>query len=68
VDFIGRLERLADDVKLIEARAGTTLELPHRNKTINARPDDARAQLPTKLRDRLVAFYAADFTLLGYEA
>lgn len=67
VDFIGRLERLADDVRLIEARAGTTLELPHRNQTINARPADARAQLPGKLRERLVDFYSADFTLLGYE-
>ena len=67
VDFIGRLERLAEDMKLIEARAGATLELPHRNQTINARPDDARAQLPTKLHERLVRFYAADFALLGYE-
>ena len=67
IDFIGRLERLAEDVKLIEARVGAPLQLSHQNRTINARSDDARAQITPELRQRLEAFYAADFALLGYE-
>jgi Sulfotransferase family len=66
VDFLGRLEQLAADVKRIEERTGVHLDLPHLNPTSNVREVDANAQISPELRGRLERLYAEDFDLLGY--
>jgi hypothetical protein len=66
VDFIGRLERMDEDLKLVEARAGTSLRLVHMNPTSNVRREDTLAQLSAETRQRLERFYTDDLQLLGY--
>jgi hypothetical protein len=68
VDFIGRLERFADDLAFVQKKCGVTLDLGRLNATqpqgsASAAP---RARVPDTIRARLEALYAEDFARFGY--
>ena len=63
VDFIGRLERVAEDLAEVERRAGVHLDLDHLNTT---RREPAET-VPASVREQLITLYSDDFALLGYE-
>ncbi|MCA0921584.1 sulfotransferase family 2 domain-containing protein [Pseudooceanicola nanhaiensis] len=63
-DEIYRYEDYANEVSRLAARTGVAFgELAHRRKTDHA---GWEAQIPDALRAPLIAFYAEDFTRLGY--
>jgi hypothetical protein len=67
VEFIGRVERLADDIKVIENRCGVLLNLPHLNRATGAGVDRARDFLSESARARLRRIYNRDFERFAYE-
>ncbi len=67
VEFIGRVERLADDVKVIENRAGISLNLPHLNRAAGAGLERARQFLAEPACLRLRRIYNQDFERFAYE-
>lgn len=68
VDFVGRLERIAQDLALVEAWAGIKLNIGELNVTKKVEAKDARDVLNNSQRRRIARFYAKDFELLGYQA
>ncbi|MHA3771980.1 sulfotransferase family protein [Verrucomicrobiota bacterium sgz303538] len=68
VDFIGRLERFAQDLALVETWSGTKLDVGWLNQTKKNQPEDARKKFTEAQRRRVARLYANDFELLGYEA
>ena len=68
VDFIGRLERFAQDLAVVENWAGTKLDVGWLNQTKKNQPDDARQKLTEAQRLRVARLYAKDFELLRYDA
>ena len=67
VEFIGRVERLAEDIKLVENRCGVSLKLPHLNRASGGSIDRARELLAESGRTRLQRIYARDFERFDYE-
>ena len=67
-EFIGRVERIADDIKVVEDRSGVALNLPHLNRAAGGGVDRARQLLSEQARVRLQRIYARDFERLNYEA
>jgi hypothetical protein len=68
VEFIGHVERLAEDIKLVESRSGVALNLPHLNHAAGAGIERARQFLSDSARARLQQIYARDFDRFAYEA
>jgi len=68
VDFVGRLERFADDLAIVEGKCGVRLDLGRLNATQpHAPPSSAPGgELPEPIRSRLNAFYAEDYARFGY--
>ena len=60
-------ERLADDIKVIENRAGISLNLPHLNRAAGAGVDRAREFLAAPRCARLRRIYSQDFERFAYE-
>lgn len=67
VEFIGRVERLAEDVKVVENRAGISLNLPHLNRAAGGGVERAREFLTEAARARLQRIYQRDFERFAYE-
>jgi hypothetical protein len=67
VDFIGRIERFAEDIKLVEAWSGTRLNIGELNVTNKVEARSARDTLSRSQRSRVQRLYARDFELLGYD-
>lgn len=63
VDAIVKVERLAEEIPLVEARIGRRIPLRPRN--VNA-PGEIPA-FTRSMRERVVELYGADFDLLGYD-
>jgi hypothetical protein len=68
VEFIGRVERLAEDVKVVETRCGVSLNLPHLNRVSGTSIDRSRELLAESDRTRLQRIYARDFERFAYES
>jgi Sulfotransferase family len=66
VDFIGRMEKMADGLDEIAARTGTRLDPPRLNVTVGTPDRDFREPLSDRVRARLARLYAEDFTRFGY--
>lgn len=64
-DFVGRFERLNEDIGVINARLGSALVLPVTNKTRSA--PEWRSQFTPELLERAIAYYREDFDRFGYE-
>ena len=67
VEFIGRVERLAEDIKVVENRVGISLNLPHLNRAAGGGVDRARELLTEAARARLQRIYQRDFERFAYE-
>ena len=64
VDWIGRFERLEEDVESLRGWLGLPeLMLPHRNKTVRTRYED---YLTPSLKRRIIDVYGADFAAFDY--
>lgn len=66
VEFVGQLEQLESGLTEIAARTGTRLEVPRLNTTERNPAAPAREPLEARLKARVAAFYAEDFTRFGY--
>jgi hypothetical protein len=67
VEFIGRVERLAEDLNVVENRAGISLNLPHLNRAAGGGVERAREVLAEAARVRLQRIYQRDFERFAYE-
>jgi len=67
VEFIGRVERLGDDINVVEDRAGISLNLPHLNRAAGGGVERARELLTEAARARLQRIYQRDFERFAYE-
>jgi hypothetical protein len=67
VEFIGRVERLGEDIKVVENRAGISLNLPHLNRAAGGGVERARELLAEAARARLQRIYQRDFERFAYE-
>jgi hypothetical protein len=65
VNFIGQVEKLADDLKKLEELSGVRVELGHYNRSPNR--EQHRFELSDRDERRIREFYAEDFALLGYD-
>ena len=65
VNFIGHVERLADDLEKLEELSGARVELGHYNKSPNR--EQHRFEVSDRDAARIREFYAEDFALLGYD-
>jgi len=69
VDFIGRLERFADDLAVVEEKCGVQLDLGRLNATQPHAPKSSSTpgpHLSDAIRARLNALYAEDYARFGY--
>jgi hypothetical protein len=68
VDFIGRLERFAEDLAIVETQCGVRFELGRLNATQpNTRTKTPGEGLGDRNRALLNALYADDYARFGYE-
>jgi len=67
VEWIGRLERMEEDLAELGAKSGTMLNVPHLNVTRTGEAGRPRDILSASLRESLAAFYAEDLARFGYE-
>jgi Sulfotransferase family len=65
VNFIGHVERLAEDLEKLEKLSGVPVELGHYNKSPIR--EQHRFELADRDAARIREFYAEDFALLGYD-
>ena len=66
VDFLGKLERLNNDIKTVEQVLGTNLVIPFANRT--SRENNYRdAYKNTSLIEKVREIYLKDITLFNYE-
>jgi hypothetical protein len=66
VDFIGRLERFAEDLETVEKKAGVRLDVGSLNASVSPVAKDFRTELGEENAQRLSALYHDDFTHFGY--
>ena len=66
VDFIGRMENMAEGLAEIAARTGARLDPPRLNVTVGTPDRDLRKPLTEAVRARLARLYAEDFARFGY--
>ncbi|MHC5211490.1 MAG: sulfotransferase family 2 domain-containing protein [Planctomycetota bacterium] len=69
VDFIGRYERLHEDISRIGSELGLPLQLNEQEKTVT-RPDSTRslaAQYDDETRERVARLFRREIAHLGYE-
>jgi Sulfotransferase family len=67
VDFIGKLEHLADGIEKIADKTGIRLDLPRLNATDGAAAHEPRETLSPAMRQRVAKLYAEDFERFGYQ-
>jgi hypothetical protein len=67
VEYIGKVEQLGEHIKVVEKRAGISLNLPHLNRAAGAGIDRAREFLTEQARARLRRIYSQDFERFAYE-
>lgn len=65
VDFVGRVEHMADDWEVVKRRLNIERDLPHRNTTKGITEGDHR-ELSRVQRQILNDYYADDFKIFGY--
>jgi hypothetical protein len=67
VDFVGRFERFADDVRLVAAHFGMDgADVPHANRGKTRTERDYRGYYTKYSRDAVASFYADDIAAFGY--
>lgn len=66
VEFIGKIEQMAEGLARIAEKCGTLLEVPRLNVTERNPAAAPREPLSSELRARLASFYADDFTRFDY--
>ena len=65
VDHVGRVERLAEDLRVVESALGRTIRPDHLNRT--ERSVDYPEYYTPETRDMVAEVYHRDIDLLGYE-
>jgi len=63
VDFVGRYERLRDDMGVVRERLGLAHDLPHTNRSAH---EDYRGYYTTETRDIVAKRFARDIDRFGY--